>query len=266
MQFLFSEAFISERDFQGVESVSSIHPSAIRRFGAGSHPPGRKVIYGEKWISAESTAGGHATRKRAALTANIACTGRCGRIGYDGLNVPLFPADDLRNTPHRQPCCSFLATEIRFDRQLQRGNLFQGDVIVFDLVGRARWAEVPLLPHDLFHRPPTYGRPSQSELLGAFNRRLDEMELNATDRGGLIENNPDSLLACFSRTPARPRLEIEGSFNRKARILGRDFDCGDFLKTQPSLFGISGSLHWGRAAHYSLPHTSIVAGLMDHTA
>ena len=82
----------------------------------------------------------------------------------------------------------------------------------------------------------------------------------------MIENDPDLLLACFSRTPARPRLEIEGSFNREARILGRDFDCGDFLKIQPSLFGISGSPHQSRAGYYSLPHTSIVSGLMDHTA
>jgi hypothetical protein len=37
------------------------------------------------------------------------------------------------------------------------------------------------------------------------------------------------------------------------------------LKIQPSLFGIAGSLHQGRAGYYSLPHASIILGLLVRT-
>jgi hypothetical protein len=62
------------------------------------------------------------------------------------------------------------------------------------------------------------------------------VELNTLDRSGMIENDPDLLVALPSDPPAQPTLEIEGGFNREARIFGRDFDCNDVLKAQPSLF------------------------------
>src|SRR5438132_5420005 len=80
------------------------------------------------------------------------------------------------------------AAVIRHNDQFKHGDIRKFNLVFLDFAYRVRWAEIPLVAHDVSKRASAVRRPPQDELLGALYRGFFEDERDACESLRLIED------------------------------------------------------------------------------
>ena len=139
-------------------------------------------------------------------------------------------------TPTLQRCTSLAPALVWHNFQFQNGHISEIDQVIFRFPHCVRFAEIPLLPHNLSERTPRIGRGAQNKLLRARAFGFFEDQPNPFYFQWPIKKQSNDLRTGLCSAPSTNTAGQKGGLDRMVLGFRCNLDRAETIQIEPGRF------------------------------